>query len=409
MEKKRVPIKAAQAMKKLMADHFYDLDAAAKDPKRKVAWCTSVGPAELLRAMGFTVYFPENHAAILGAIRKANDVIPAGVSKGYSPDICSYLTSDIGAFVSGFTPLAKLYGIEAPPKPDVLVYNTNQCRDVQHWFGWYAKHFKAPLLGIQTPAMVRELRESHVEHVTAQMKNLADDLAAITGKKLDMERFKAVVGLSGKATMLWQEFLAKGQNVPSPITFFDGAIHMGPIVVLRGTEEAVDYYTALNLEMDQRLAGGISAVEGESFRLYWDGMPIWGKLRDLDLTFRNLNTCVAASTYCNSWVFPDFDPKAPFLSTARAYTRLFIGRDDQEKEGVFLKLFEDFSVDGVVYHEAKTCPNNSNTLYGMPKRIGKKSGLPYIIIHGDLNDLRCYSEEQSRTLIEAFIEKLQRA
>ena len=29
-----------------------------------------------------------------------------------------------------------------------------------------------------------------------------------------------------------------------------------------------------------------------------------------------------------------------------------------------------------------------------------------LVIHGDLNDLRCYSEEQARTNIEAFIEQL---
>ena len=111
--------------------------------------------------------------------------------------------------------------------------------------------------------------------------------------------------------------------------------------------------------------------------------------------------------YCNSWVFPDFDPEDPFMSTARGYTRLFIARSDDVKEAVLVRLFEDFGVDGVVYHEAKTCPNNSNTLYGLPQRVAEKSGLPFIVIQGDLNDLRCYSEEQTRTLVEAFVEKLQ--
>ena len=408
MEKKRAPIKAAKAMKKLMAEHFLDLDAAAADPHRKVAWCTSVGPAELLRAMGFAVYFPENHGAILGASRRANDTISFGVAQGYSPEICSYLTSDIGAFVSGKSPLKTLYGIDGPPTPDVLVYNTNQCRDVQHWFGWYARHFDVPLLGIQTPQMVRGLENEHVEHVAGQMKSLAVDLEKITGTKLAFEKFQNTVALSSKATLLWQDVLNKATNAPSPLNFFDGTIHMGPIVVLRGTRQAVDYYEILNQEMDDRLSEGTSAVENETFRLYWEGMPVWGKLSDLDKIFRNLDTAVVASTYCNSWVFPDFDPERPFISTARAYTRLFIARSDDEKEEVLLNLFNQFKVNGVIYHEAKTCPNNSNTLYGLPQRISKKSGLPHIIIHGDLNDLRCYSEEQTRTLIEAFIEKLQR-
>ena len=90
-------IKAAGVMKKLMADHFYELDKAMKSKSHKIAWCTSVGPAELLRAMGFLVYFPENHGAMLGATRMATDFIPVANSIGYSPEICSYLTSDVGA------------------------------------------------------------------------------------------------------------------------------------------------------------------------------------------------------------------------------------------------------------------------------------------------------------------------
>ena len=54
---KRKEFASTSAMKKVMADYFYELDAAAKSGTRKIAWCTSVGPAELLRAMGFLVYF----------------------------------------------------------------------------------------------------------------------------------------------------------------------------------------------------------------------------------------------------------------------------------------------------------------------------------------------------------------
>ena len=42
---------------KVMANHFYELDEASRTGSKKIAWCTSVGPAELLRGMGFLVYF----------------------------------------------------------------------------------------------------------------------------------------------------------------------------------------------------------------------------------------------------------------------------------------------------------------------------------------------------------------
>ena len=65
-----------------------------------------------------------------------------------------------------------------------------------------------------------------------------------------------------------------------------------------------------------------------------------------------------------------------------------------------------FKVDGVIYHDAKTCPNNTNCRYGMPQRLSGVTGIPSLTIHGDLNDLRMLSDEQTKTNVEAFIEQL---
>ena len=69
-------IRATSALRELMAAYFHELDQASQTRARKIAWCSSVGPAELLRAMGFLVYFPENHGALLGSSRLAADLIP---------------------------------------------------------------------------------------------------------------------------------------------------------------------------------------------------------------------------------------------------------------------------------------------------------------------------------------------
>jgi len=182
---------------------------------------------------------------------------------------------------------------------------------------------------------------------------------------------------------------------------------MGPAVVLRGSETAVEYYELLLKEMEERITEGSGAVEGEKFRLYWEGMPIWGKLRDLSELFINMHTAVIASTYCNSWIFKSFDPADPLKSMARAYSEIFIVRDEEFKEKYIKDVVRKFKLDGILFHDSKTCPNNSNNRYGMAERLEKQLNIPTLIINGDLNDLRCYSEEQSRTNIEAFIEQLE--
>lgn len=398
---------AIARLKQIMKEHFLELDRATRQGHPKVAWCTSVGPAELLRAMGFLVYFPENHGAVLGASRKAMDYIPLANAAGYSPEICSYLTSDVGAYLKGETPLVTNYGIQGIPRPDVLVYNTNQCRDVQDWFYFYGREFGVPVLGITSPRGVEEVTEAHIEDVAAQMKTLVPQLERVSGNSLDMERLKEVVRLSKRCSDLWKEVLDTASAVPSPWTFFDHTIHMGPAVVARGTEGAIEYYELLLEELKERIRQGVAAVDGERYRLYWEGMPIWGKLRDLSNLFYRLRCSIVASTYCNSWIFSDFDPEDPFRSMAKAYTNIFICHSERWKEDYIERIVRQFSIDGIVFHDAKTCPNNSNTRYGMPQRIEKRLGIPVLVIHGDLNDLRCYSEEQAITNIEAFIEQLE--
>jgi benzoyl-CoA reductase/2-hydroxyglutaryl-CoA dehydratase subunit BcrC/BadD/HgdB len=403
---KRKRIEAARAMQKFMADYYLELDHASRTGEEKVAWCSSVGPAEILRALGFLVYFPETHSAMLGATRTATDHIPHANALGYSPEICSYLTADIGAYRLGFTPLKRAYGIESIPRPDVLVYNTNQCRDVQDWFAWYAQEFDAPLVGIHTHRGVGEVTESHVASIAKQMEEMVGPLEEIAGTKLDLEELQRVVALSRQCSDLWEQVLGTAAAVPSPLTFFDGTTLMGPAVVGRGTQETVDFYRLLLAELNQRVKDHTGAVDGERFRIYWEGMPIWGRLRAHSELFAGLEACVLASTYCNSWIFSDFDAADPFVSMARAYTKLFIVRADKEKEKYIKEMQDRFQIDGIVYHNARTCPNNSNSNYGMPQRLTKETGVPHLVIDGDLNDLRCLSDEQTNTNVEAFIEQL---
>jgi benzoyl-CoA reductase/2-hydroxyglutaryl-CoA dehydratase subunit BcrC/BadD/HgdB len=406
-EIKRVEIKAAQQLRALMAKYYLEMDEAVKTKSKKIAWCSSVGPAELAHSLGFLIYYPENHAAMLGANRTASDYIPVANAHGYSPEICSYLTSDIGAYLKGETPLTKAYGVEKIPKPDVLLYNTNQCREVYDWLSYYAREFKVPILGINTPRTQREVREDVVKAATAQLEEMVPELEKVAGRPFDIDEFRQSLATSLECSQLWEAVLDTTLARPSPLTFFDACIHMGPAVVMRGSKETNDYYRILLAELKERIDQGIAAVKGERHRFYWEGMPIWGKLRSMSELFARLKSCVMVSTYCNSWVFSDFDPKDPFQSMARAYCSIFIGQDDNFKEDYIADKVERFGLDGILYHDAKCCSTNTNNRYGMANRLRERLGIHYLIINGDLNDLRCFSEEQTVTNAEAFVEQIE--
>jgi lactoyl-CoA dehydratase subunit alpha len=44
-------LRAAAPLRELMAEYFRELDAAASSGSAPVAWCTSVGPAELVEQL----------------------------------------------------------------------------------------------------------------------------------------------------------------------------------------------------------------------------------------------------------------------------------------------------------------------------------------------------------------------
>lgn len=396
-------IKSTELMKKIMGDYFLSLEKGGK----KIAWCTSVGPAELLRSFGFEVYFPENHGALLGATRTAMDHIPEAIKCGYSGHVCSYTTADIGAYLKKETPLKTHYGLSGIPKPDIIAYNTNQCREVQDWFQFFADEFKCPIVGIMPPRHVDEVSQDEVDLVVKQFKNMIPVCEKVSGKKFEHDKFKETVRLSKEATLLWQKVLKTSISSSAPLSFFDGTIHMGPIVVLRGTQIAKEYYTVLLKELEENVKNATGFLPQAKTRIFWEGMPIWGKLRMMSDLFADNGAAVVASTYCSSWVFDKFDENDPWNSTARAYTEIFINRSEKAKMRMLSDWLKEYKIDGIVYHDTKTCFNNSNAKFGMPQRLKEATGIPALVVEGDLCDLRFFSEGQSTTKIETFLEQLE--
>jgi benzoyl-CoA reductase/2-hydroxyglutaryl-CoA dehydratase subunit BcrC/BadD/HgdB len=390
-------------MKKIMKGYFHSLESGEK----KIAWCTSVGPAELLRSFGFEVYFPENHGALLGATRTAMDYIPEAIKCGYSGHVCSYTTADIGSYLKKESPLQKHYGLKGIPEPDLIAYNTNQCREVEDWFTFYAEEFNCPIVGIQPPRYLDEVTDDEVELVVKQMKKMIPICEEVSGQKFSLEKFKDTVKLSKEATILWQKVLKTATAKNAPISFFDGTIHMGPIVVLRGTLMAKEYYTLLLEELNDNIEKNEGFLPEAKIRIFWEGMPIWGKIRMMSDLFTSNSAAVVASTYCSSWVFDQFDENNPWESTARAYTEIFINRSETAKMKMLKAWMEEYKIDGIVFHDTKTCFNNSNAKFGMPQRFKEQTGIPSIIVEGDLCDLRFFSEGQSITKIETFLEQLE--
>ena len=404
MPRGRVPLKVAPKLKELLHDYYQDVQAAADDPQRRVAWVSGTGPVEIVRALGLTPYIPENHAALIGASRQTGRYIPRALAEGFSQFASSAMASDIGAVLMGDSPLVSVYGIDGPPPPDVMVYNTNYGHRFIRWFDFYAKYYNVPVYGLHPPAALDELDHVDVTAASQQMWRLVNQLEYLDERKLNIDHLAEIVRYSAKAARLWQEILELARTVPSPLTFFDTLIHVAPMVLMRGTPEAVEYYTLLKAEIEERVAEQVAAVPGERFRIYWEGPPIWCGLRPLAELFLNYQVAIVASTYCDIFSLEGLDPKNPVESMARTYTSIFHNRSDDYKEDYLMAKFDDYAVDGVFYHEGRTSPEHSNVRYGLEVRLRRQTGLQAMVVEADTHDLRLFSMNRIERKLRDFIE-----
>jgi benzoyl-CoA reductase/2-hydroxyglutaryl-CoA dehydratase subunit BcrC/BadD/HgdB len=408
MPEGRVPLECAPKLKDLMADHYLDLDAAAKDGERHVVWSSGLAPVEILRGLGLTPYFPENHAALIGASRQAGPYIRRSLAAGFSQFASTAMTSDIGAFLAGESPLVPVYDIQGPPPPEALVYNTAYAETLRPWFEFYSQRFGVPVYGLHPSTGVGELDRLDVDIAVQQLSRLVSELEERFDRKLDFDRLAEVVGYSQKAASLWAAIVDLARSTPSPLTYFDMLVHLAPMVLMRGTSAAVEYYRILLAELEQRVAGGTVAVPGERFRFYWEGPPIWCALRPLATLFLEHQVAVVSSNYSHVFAVDGLDPDNPIESMARCYAGIYPNLCSSLKETFLRADMERFGVDAIIYHDGRTARKHSSVRDGLGQRLQAANGLPYIVVEADTHDLRLFSLDALDRKVVEFIEMTER-
>jgi len=399
------PLESTRRLKELMHAYYLDLHAAAQDPQRLVAACSGLAPVEIVRALDIVPYFPENHAALIGASRQSARYLARATAEGFSQFASSAMRADIGALLEGSSPLVAAHHIPGPPRPDVVVYSTNTGHELLRWFEFYGAHYGVPVVGLHPPPALGELERIDLNAAVHQLLRLAERLEEFTGRTLDQDRLSEVVARTASAAALWRDILELARTAPAPFTFFDTLIHVAPMILLRGTTEAVEYYELLKSEIEDRIAQGIGAVPGEAYRFYWDGPPIWCGLRPLSTLFADHGVAIVGSTFCSVFALPGLDRNNPIGSLARAYTSVFGNRSEGYKTAYLAEKFNQLGVDAAVYHDCRTTPEASHVRYGLGVRAQRLTGVPALVIEADSHDVRLFSAERLQTLLTGFLEQ----
>ncbi|MEA3471584.1 MAG: 2-hydroxyacyl-CoA dehydratase family protein, partial [Thermodesulfobacteriota bacterium] len=224
----------------------------------------------------------------------------------------------------------------------------------------------------------------------------------------DRDRMEEVGHLSVEGQRLWQEVLDTAMNKPSPMTCFDAFFFLALIVTLRGTQETIDFYRDLLEEMRGRVADGISAISNERYRLLWDNLPIWYRIKWLSQKFASHDACLVADTYTSAWCgsLKYMDENNFLDSMAEGYTRIYLNIGVDEMIKIVLEMVDKYDVDGFVMHSNRSCKPYSLGQYDIQKAVQREKGIPSLIIESHMVDERSFSESQTETRIDAFMEMI---
>ncbi len=369
---------------------------------RPLAWVTSGAPVEILIGMGVATVYPENYGALVGAQRAAVPLAQVAEEHGFSPDLCSYARCHIGSVLN---PKGAPQG--GLPKPDLLVACNNICGTVLKWYQVLSNHFNIPLFLLDTPYQHEAGLSDHtVQYVAAQLEELIAWVTHHTGHRLNARRFRRALQLSDEAVTLWRDIRELCQARPSPLNAPDLFLTMAPIVVLRGSQDAVTFYRKLKAEVEGRVARGEGAILEERYRLLWDNIAIWYQLFRLFSLFTAAGACFVVDTYTNAWS-ASVGADAPILGLARAYSTVYINQSLQARAHLMADLVQRFHVDGMVLHSNRSCKPYSLGQYGLLEQVSRQTGVPGLILEADMCDSRFYAEEPIKNRIQAFLDLLE--
>jgi len=398
-----------QTVKNQMAMYYLQSkNPYLSDEGKKIAWVTSGGPVEFLIAMDIIPLYPEQYGAIAGSAKDSTRLCQVAEAHGYGQDLCAYARTSFGSIFSPDppTPLSEIDGKGGLAKPDMLICGNNICGTVLKWYQDVSRIYNIPMFLFDTPPLNGEKIPKHyLEYTISQLQLYIEFLEKLMGKRMEEETMLETMSNSRQAVELWTEILELGKCKPSPLNCADRFLLMAPVVAQRGLIETVTSYEAVLAEVQQRVDNGKGAITvDETYRLLFDNIPIWFNLYDFFNKLAEKSVVFPVDTYTQAWSTEFVETGDMLHDAAVMYSNIYLNKTLQHKIDLIKNLSIEYNCNGILYHSMRSCKRYS---LGQPitrREITAKTGIPGVLIEGDMCDERNFSEEQAWTRIEALLE-----
>jgi len=322
------------------------------------------------------------------------DTTPAGVptiaeaeNRGYSPEICSFHRTALGASFAGYF-----------PRPDLLVTTSHYCDGKSKTNEILASIYQKEAILLYVP---HEVTRESVTYVERQLRGIAARIEEVAGRALDEERLKEALRSSNRARLSHLQLLELLKNRPAPwggsqlISFSINGL------LFTGSQAKEALHSAFVAELEERIQWG--NLRPEAHRLYWFAWLPTYPCGIFDLFKERAVSVPMCETFRVYW--EEMDEERPFEALAlRCLRNPFVGPASRRIDGL-AELVEEFAIDGAILFATPAC-RHSNNSHRLLKDALANLGLPFLVLDVDIADPRGYSPERTRTQLEAFIEVL---
>ncbi len=378
------------------------LEALEASENGTLAWVTSGFPVEIPIAMNLGVVYPEQAGAIIGAQKIGPEVSGYAEDLGYSQELCSYARVSIGS-----TEKPDKVPMGALPTPQILLAGNNICGTVLKWYDAISEMTGAPVFLLDTPPIENQQLPHNQEYVRRGVERLIEFIGSRFNRTIEEDRIKEVAELSSRATKLWIRALEACKNKPSPLNCADRFLMMAPVVSSRGTEHCVEFYESVVTEVEERVKNGIGAIRYEKVRLLWDNIPPWHHLRFFNI-LASRGVVFPADTYTHAWTGNMVGTDTPSIidEVVETYSKVYLNMGLDAKVDKMCKLITDYDLDGFVMFSVRSCKRYSLGQLVSKELVTERTGVPGVIIEGDMVDSNVYNEAQIETRVDALLEML---
>jgi benzoyl-CoA reductase subunit B len=403
--------------KNMIAAHYSRLARAPETGEKNVYTFVPGNLTELIRSFDLLPVLPEINALQSAMRGKSRDYIATAEKLGHSEDVCTYVKCDLGMMKSGNVGPTG----ERLPQPDLLLLSYTGCFTFMKWFELLREEYHCPVVMLHVPYQGDGVvTDSMRKYVVDQLRNkVIPALENASGRSYDEDRLREMLARSARAEDDLVAVLNAARQRPSPIdAYFGGVYYIGPIFsAFRGTEDAVDYYSLLRAEVEERGRQKLGPItpDGpmarERFRLVVEGPPNWTSFREFWKMFANEGAVVVASTYTKVGGVYDFgfrhDPERPLESLAEycmgCYTNLSLPR----RVDMLVRYIEEFDADGLLINSIKSCNSFSAGQLMMLREVERRTGRPGGFVESDLVDPRYFSAANIKNRLESYLQMIE--